>query len=41
MSNNASTQNLSSTYLGRIRLAIKKHLQEELEEIDVLVSQIL
>jgi hypothetical protein len=39
--NNPPQQELSASYLGRLRVAIKKHLAKEMEAIDKLVNEIL
>jgi type I restriction-modification system DNA methylase subunit len=41
MAANTPTQQLSAIHLGRLRTSIKKHLAEELKEIDKLVKKIL
>ena len=41
LTENPPPQNLSAMHLGRLRLAIKKHLAEEMIEIDHLVEKII
>jgi hypothetical protein len=38
---NPPQQELSAIHLGRYRMEIKKHLKEELEEIDGLVGKVV
>lgn len=38
---NIPKQELSAVHLGRYRMEIKKHLEEEMEEIDELVGEMI
>ncbi|MEP6952025.1 MAG: hypothetical protein ABI863_22235 [Ginsengibacter sp.] len=38
---NVPKQELSAIFLGRLRMEIKKHLKEEMEEIDELVKEVI
>jgi hypothetical protein len=38
---NLPKQELSAIHLGRYRMEIKKHLKEEMEEIDELVGEVV
>jgi hypothetical protein len=41
LATNPPQQELSATHLGRLRVAIKKHLSEEMKEIDKLVKKVV